>query len=322
MQKTFADLAWERKERKTRRETFLSEMERVIPWKELERIVKPYAPRETPGLEGGRPGHPVPVMLRIYFCQNWYQLSDDGIEDTLYDSESVRRFCLGNAALESIPDATTIARFRHVLERHKLQEKLFELVRKKLETAGIMTKTGTIVDATIIHAPSSTKNESKSRDPEMSQTRKGNQWYFGMKCHIGVDEESTTVHTVTATTAREADVDQFWNLLHGEETVAIGDRAYQSKANADELYLRDAELLTPIRKRKGEELSPRMKARNRKISARRAPGEHVFWVIKCLFGYRKTRYRGLVKNYLQQVTLLMLSNLYRVRRHPAMCCGA
>jgi len=319
MQKTFSDLAWEKKEKRTRRDVFLGEMDGVIPWRELERIVRPYAPRSTPGVAGGRPGHPVSVMLRVYFCQNWYQLSDEGVEDTLYDSESVRRFCLGNAALEAIPDASSIFRFRNLLEENKLQERLFGLVSTRLQAAGVMTKTGTIVDATIIHAPSSTKNEEKQRDPEMSQTRKGNQWYFGMKCHVGVDEESGLVHTVVPSTARETDVEHFWSLLHGEEQTVIGDRGYVSEANAERLYIEDRELLTPTRKPKGGELSRRAKARNRKVSGRRAIGEHVFWVMKCLFGYRKTRYRGLQKNYLQQVTLMMLSNLYRVRHQPEVC---
>ena len=194
-QRTFADLNWEQKEKKTRRERFLGEMELVVPWKELVKLIAPVAPRCKPGATGGRPAYPVEVMLRIYLCQTWYNLSDDGMEDTLYDSESVRRFCLGQSSVDAVPDERSIRRFRHLLETENLQEKLMQRVTRLFSDKGIMTKSGTIVDATIIHAPTSTKNESKQRDPEMSHTKKGNQYYFGMKCHVGVDAESGIVHT-------------------------------------------------------------------------------------------------------------------------------
>jgi IS5 family transposase len=312
-QKTFADIAWEGKERRTRREQFLSEMESVVPWKELEKLIHPVAPRAIPSEVGGRPAHPVSVMLRIYFCQNWYQLSDEGAEDTLYDSESVRRFCMGSASIEAIPDASSVARFRHLLDAHELQKKLFSRVNEILSKKGIVTKTGTIVDATIIHAPSSTKNETKTRDPEMSQTKKGNQWYFGMKCHIGVDERSGVVHSVTASTAREADITHIDSLLHGKEKVVLGDRGYESRKLAESLKQKGVRLLTQRRRRAGRDLSETQRKRNRRLSARRAHAEHPFHVMKCIFGYRKTRYRGLWKNFLNQVTLLLLANLYKLR---------
>ena len=312
-QKTFSDFAWEGKERVTRRERFLSEMEAVVPWKEFERLIAPHAPRVIPSEEGGRPAHPVSVLLRIHFCQNWYQLSDEGAEDALYDSESVRRFCMGSGAMNEIPSASSIRRFRHLLESHGLQEKLFARVAKLLTEKGIVTKSGTIVDATIIHAPSSTKNETKKRDPEMSQTKKGNQWYFGMKCHIGVDEESGVVHTAVASTAKDADITHLESLLHGDEDVVIGDRGYASRHAKETLEAEGVRLLTPKKKPRDGELSKREKERNRKLSARRAHVEHPFHVIKVLFGYRKTRYRGLLKNFCNQLTLLLLANLYKLR---------
>lgn len=290
-------------------------MERVIPWKELEKLIRPVAPRTVPSEVGGRPAHPVWVMLRIYFCQNWYQLSDEGVEDTLYDSESVRRFCMGSASIEAIPDASSVTRFRHLLEAHGIQKKLFARVSTLLSEKGIVTKTGTIVDATIIHAPPSTKNETKTRDPEMSQTKKGNQWYFGMKCHIGVDERSGVVHTVAASTAKDADITHIESLLHGGEKVVLGDRGYASRQLTETLKVKRVRFLTPKLKPKGQDLSEAQRERNRKLSARRAHVEHPFHVMKCVFGYRKTRYKGLWKNFLNQVTLLLLANLYKLRYH-------
>lgn len=315
-QKTFADINWEGKVKRTRREQFLSEMEQVVPWKELERLIKPVAPKTVPREVGGRPAHPVPVMLRIYFCQNWYQLSDEGAEDTLYDSESVRRFCMGSASIAMIPDASSITRFRHLLETHGLQKKLFARVNRLLLDKGIITKTGTIVDASIINAPSSTKNENKLRDPEMTQTKKGNQWYFGMKCHIGVDEKSGAVHTVIGSTARDADIAHVEELLHGDEKTVLGDKAYASGDLAALLGKRGTKLLVPKKKPRDSELSLSQKEKNRRLSARRAIGEHPFQVIKHIFRYRKVRYRGIFKNLQQQITLFMLANLYKLRFHP------
>ena len=313
-QKTFADLNWELKQKKTRRERFLEEMTGAIPWKELEKIVSPLAPKSEPGEMGGRPGYRVSVMLRIYFCQTWYNLSDDGMEDTLYDSESVRRFCLGEAAVEGVPDERSIRRFRHLLEEHRLQEKLMQRVNTLFSDKGILTKTGTIVDATIIHAPTSTKNESKQRDPEMRHTKKGNQFYFGMKCHVGVDASSGIIHTALCTHAKEQDITRLPALLHGEETEVIGDRGYCSESDREELEDIEVKLLTPKKKPVGGELTEEERLSNRRLSARRAIGEHPFHVIKNIFRYTKVRYTGLVKNSLHLTTLCMLASLYLKRR--------
>lgn len=313
-QKSFADLSWEQKEKKTRRERFLGEMELVVPWKELVKLIVPVAPRVEPGPSGGRPAYPVEVMLRIYLCQTWYNLSDDGMEDTLYDSESVRRFCLGKAAVDEVPDERSIRRFRHLLETEKLQEKLMQRVTRLFAERGIMTKSGTIVDATIIHAPTSTKNELKQRDPEMKHTKKGNQYYFGMKCHVGVDAESGIVHTAISTHAKEQDITMLPALLHGEEFEVIGDRGYCSEVDREELEEQGIRLLTPTKKPVGGELTEVERIRNRRLSSRRAIGEHPFHVIKNIFGYTKVRYRGILKNALHLNTLCMLASLYLKRR--------
>lgn len=315
-QKTFSDYEWEIKGKRTRREKFLLEMEEVIPWEKFEELIAPVAPKEVPGEPGGRPAYAVSVMLRIYFCQSWYSLSDEGVEDALYDSESLRRFCLGARPRREVPDETSIRRFRHLLEKHQLQKVLFKHLTRLLSERGIVSKEGTIVDATLIHAPSSTKNQTKTRDPEMTQTKKGNQWYFGMKCHIGVDEKSGVVHTVIPSTARDADIKYLPALLHGEEKVVRGDSAYCSEPDREELAEQEVTLLTPQKKKQGKKLSAAACQRNRKLSARRAIVEHPFGVIKHIFNYRKVRYKGILKNSLHQFTLFMLANLYRFRRQP------
>lgn len=319
-QRTFADLSWERKEKTTRRERFLGEMSEAIPWKELERLIEPVAPSVVPSEVGGRPAYPVSVMLRVYFCQSWYQLSDDGAEDALYDIESVRRFCTGSTSVDRIPDERSIRRFRHLLEEHELQEELMRRVTRLLSEKGIVTKHGTIVDATLVHAPSSTKNSTSARDPEMSSTKKNNRWHFGMKCHIGVDEESGVVHTVVASTAKDADITYLGALLHGEETVVRGDAAYASEVDRDELEDEGVRLLTPKKTPIGGQLTDKERENNRKLCSKRAVVEHPFRIVKCIFGYRKVRYRGLHKNFLHQLTLFMLANLYKVRHiltsHP------
>lgn len=320
-QKTFADLNWELKQKKTRRERFLEEMAVAVPWKQLEKLVKPVAPQSEPGELGGRPGYRVAVMLRIYFCQTWYNLSDDGMEDTLYDSESVRRFCLGEAAVEGVPDERSIRRFRHLLEEHRLQEKLMQRVNRLFSDKGILTKTGTIVDATIIHAPTSTKNESKQRDPEMRHTKKGNQFYFGMKCHIGVDAGSGVIHTALCSHAKVADIEMLPALLHGEEKEVIGDRAYCSESDSEELKDKGVRLLTPKKKPVGGKLTEDERERNRRLSARRAIGEHPFHVIKNIFRYTKVRYRGIMKNSCHITTLCMLASLYLKRKVVAHAWG-
>lgn len=313
-QQSFSDLSWSSKSKRTRRERFLCEMEEVIPWNELEKVIKPYAPQEHPGSRGGRRGYAVRVMLRIHFCQQWYSLSDDGMEDALYDSESLRRFCLKSSSHNEIPDERSIRRFRHLLEQHQLYDKLHQRVNRFLSEKKLFTKQGTIVDATLIHAPSSTKNKEKKRDPEMSQTRKGNQWYFGMKCHHGVDAASGIIHTVMSTTAKDSDISVLPALLHGEESEVLGDKAYCSEPDKLELAEKDVTLKTPLKKPRHRELTSREKNRNRKFSARRAIGEHPFHIIKNIFKYRKVRYRGIEKNRCQQVALAFLASIYIVRK--------
>ena len=230
---TFASLAYENKKRQTRREMFLEEMDRVIPWKELLQVIKGYYPKAG----NGRQPMPLERMLRIYFMQQWYGLSDPAMEDALYDSESMRRFAGIDIAADVIPDETTILHFRHLLEKHNLTRKIFEKTKQYLSEKGLLLREGTIVDATIISAPSSTKNQNNARDPEMKQTKKGNQWYFGMKAHVGTDTGRGLTHSVVVTDASVHDSQVMDELLHGEEQAVYGDRAYTSKKKKEESVL-------------------------------------------------------------------------------------
>jgi len=315
-QTTFASLAFDAKKKLTRRERFLREMDQVVPWARLTKLIAPHYPKAG----NGRAPMPLETMLRIYFLQQWFNLSDPAAEDSLYDIESMRRFCGIELSDNAVPDETTILHFRRLLERHQLTEAIFKSVRKLLEEKHLLLKAGTLVDATIIAAPSSTKNEDRSRDPEMTQTKKGNQWYFGMKVHIGTDRKGI-VHTVTTTTAKEADITQLPHLLHGEETVAHGDRGYYSHDAVD--FLRKRGIHSRLQKRaaSGHPLSRTEKARNKKWSSARAFVEHPFHVIKRLWGFAKVRYRGLRKNAARVFALMALANLYRVR-HRLMPPGA
>lgn len=222
---SFASLAYENKKKKTRREKFLEEMDQVIPWKEL----LPEIQKHYPQAGNGRQPLPLERMLRIYFLQQWYGLSDPAMEDALYDIESMRRFAGIDLAIDVIPDETTILNFRHLLEKYKLTQKLFEKTRQYLTDKGLLLREGTIVDATIINAPSSTKNQEKTRDPEMKQTKKGNQWYFGMKAHVGTDSKTGLAHSIVVTNAGVHDSQVMDELLHGEEQAVYGDRAYTKK---------------------------------------------------------------------------------------------
>src|SRR6266581_332871 len=222
-QTTFASLAFERKKKQTRRERFLAEMDAVVPWAALLGVIEPHYPKA--GRRGRRP-MPLETMLRIYFMQQWYALSDPAMEDALYEIESMRRFARLDLADDAMPDETTILKFRHLLERHALTGQMMNVINETLEGKGLLLKGGTMVDATIIHAPPSTKNEEKKRDPEMHQTRKGNQWYFGMKAHIGADRDSKLVHTVVVTAANVADITKTAELLHGQETQVHADAGY------------------------------------------------------------------------------------------------
>lgn len=307
-QTTFASLAFESKKKPTRRERFLREMDQVVPWARLTKLIAPHYPRAG----NGRQPMPLETMLRIYFLQQWFNLSDPAAEDALYDIESMRRFCGIELGEDAVPDETTILNFRRLLERHRLTEAIFKTVRRLLEAKRLLLKAGTLVDATIIQAPSSTKNVQKARDPEMSQTRKGNTWYFGMKVHIGTDRRGI-VHTVATTTAKAPDITQLPKLLHGREQAVHGDRGYYSRdANA---WLKQRGIRSRLQKRagSGHSLTASEKTRNRQWSSVRAVVEHPFHVVKRLWGFAKVRYRGLAKNTARVFALLALANLYRVR---------
>ncbi len=309
-QRTLAGEAWSRKSKVTRRERFLAEMNAVIPWEDLRALIEPHYPKG----ERGRPPIPLDRMLRIYFLQQWFALSDPAAEEALYDSEAMRRFVGIDLGEDAFPDETTILHFRHLLERHQLAPQLFETVRRLLTAKGLLLTSGTIVDATIIHAPSSTKNATGTRDPEMKQTRKGNQWYFGMKAHVGTDVRGV-VHSLATTDAAQADITQLPALLHGEERVLYGDKGYW-KAE-DRRLCEQAGIRYRVNRRGTDEhpaTTPYWKRINRARSRIRARGEHAFGVLKCLWKYTKVRYRGLAKNTSQLYTLFALANLYLVRR--------
>ena len=301
------------KGKRTRREQFLGEMDRVVPWARLCALIEPHYPRASKA--GGRPPIPLERMLRIYCLQQWYNLSDPAAEEALYDSIVMRSFVGVTCDADIIPDETTILRFRRLLEIHQLTQGLFVEINSLLSERGFVVGKGTIVDATIINAPSSTKNAEKKRDPEMHQTRKGKQWYFGMKVHTGTDADSGLVHTVQATAANVADVNVMGELLHGEEQALYGDSAYHSQQLKE--LAEGAGLQFNVNQRgfKDRPLTQRQKARNRRLSKVRAVVEHPFLVVKRLWGHAKVRYRGLAKNLAQMYTLFGLANLYRVRKH-------
>ena len=303
-QRTLASVAYDMKGKVTRRERFLREMDAVIPWASLRALIAPHYAK--PG-RGRRP-LPLETMLRVYFLQQWFDLSDPQAEDMLYDSESMRRFARVELGEDTVPDESTILRFRHLLEAHQLTAEMFTAVRTLLEEKRLLLKAGTIVDATILAAPSSTKNATGTRDPEMHQTRKGNQWHFGMKVHVGTDTQGL-VHSVTTTDAATADITQLPDLLHGEETTLYGDKAY---------YKADDKLNWECgggkyRVNKSGKRSAKWDKINAARSRVRARGEHIFRVVKCQWGFTKVRYRGLMKNTTRILATLALANLYQVR---------
>lgn len=311
-QPAFPGLRDAMKKKVTRRERFLGEMDAVVPWGRLLGLIAPHYPKAGP--KGGRPPMPLETMLRVYFLQNWYALSDPMAEETLYDSEAMRRFAGIELGDDRIPDETTILNFRRLLERHGLTEALFAEVNAHLSDKGIGLRSGTLVDATIIDAPSSTKNKAGARDPEMSSTKKGNAWYFGMKAHVGVDADSGIVHSLEATTAKVHDSQVWDELLHGEETSVWADKGYVS-AEREVGFAGPDKFWGVMRKApKGGGLHPLDVQINRIIAKVRARVEHPFRVIKRQFGHMKTRYRGLAKNRAQLFTLFALGNLFLVRR--------
>ena len=316
MQLTFGDAEDLGQRKRTRREVFLAEMDQVVPWPALLKLIEPHYPKL------GRPGrqpYPLETMLRVHFLQQWYALSDPGMEEALYDTPVMRRFA-GLGGLDTVPDETTILNFRRLLETHDLARQMLEQVNTFLSRKGLSLRGGTIVDATIIAAPSSTKNGDGRRDPEMRQTRKGNQWYFGMKAHIGVDDESGLVHHVECTAANASDVTVAHRLLHGQEETVCGDSGYtgldkreemQGKGDLGYLIAAKPSVLKQIKRKSGQKLARELEHAKASL---RAKVEHPFRVIKRQFGYTKVRYRGLVKNTAQVLTLFALSNLWMVRR--------
>ena len=314
-QMTFADAEYAGKRKQTRRERFLIEMDQVVPWKGLIALIEPHYPKG----EGGRPAYPLMTMLRVHLMQNWFGYSDPAMEEALYETTILRQFA--GLKLERIPDETTILNFRRLLEKHELAAGILNVINGYLGERGMSLRQGTIVDATIIHAPSSTKNKEGKRDPEMHQTKKGNQYYFGMKAHIGVDEESGLVHHVVGTPANVADVTQVDKLLHGDENMVGADAGYTGVEKRAEHDGRKVIWQVAARRSTYKKLDKRSALYNakRKIEKAKAQGrakvEHPFRVIKRQFGYVKTRFRGLVKNTAQLVTLFALSNLWMARRH-------
>jgi transposase, IS5 family len=308
-QRTFASVAWNQKGKVTRRERFLAEMDAVIPWSRLMALIEPHYPKAG----SGRQPLGLEKMLRIYFMQQWFNLSDPQAEDAIYDSESMRRFARVELAQDVVPDESTILRFRHLLEEHQLTAAIFATINALLAEKRLTLKSGTIVDATIIAAPSSTKNATATRDPEMKQGRKGKSWHFGMKLHIGTDPQGL-VHSVTATHAGAADITQLAQLLHGQEREIFGDQAYWKQADRESFEARGVRYRVNRRAKGKQPLSERWRMINRARSRTRARGEHAFRVVKQLWGFVKTRYRGLAKNLARGLTMFALANLYQVRR--------
>jgi len=290
-------------------------MSAVVPWAALVALIEPHYPKMGP--QGGRRPFPLAVMLRIYCLQQWYNLSDPGAEEALYDIQSMRTFAGLDLGRDAIPDETTILNFRHLLERHDLTKAIFERVAEHLSAKGELLRGGTIVDATLIAASPSTKNKEQKRDPEMSQSKKGNQWYFGMKAHIGVDADSGLVHTAGVTTGKVHDAKVMANLIREDDTAVYGDKGYVSSEKKHAAEAAGVLWAVKEKAKPGRDLTQRQRARNRRFGKVRAKVEHVFRVLKCQFGYRKVRYRGIAKNGAQVFALLALANLYLVRRRIA-----
>ncbi|UWD90715.1 IS5 family transposase [Ralstonia pseudosolanacearum] len=312
---SFAEAEGHGQKRVTRRQRFLAEMERVVPWSRLIAAVEPYYPKG----KRGRPPIGLERMLRIYFLQQWYGLSDEALEDALYDSMALRAFAGIDLAVEAVPDATTLLKFRRMLVEHELTRKLFDEIGIMLCERGLMMKEGTIVDATIIAAPPSTKNETKSRDPEMHQTKKGNAWHFGMKSHVGVDAASGLVHSVVGPAANESDVSQAHALLHGHEEHAFGDAGYTGVEKRDEMQGKSVKWQVAVKRGKIKAMregivKDLLIAVERAKAQIRARVEHPFHVIKNLFGHRKVRYKGLAKNTAQLFSLFGLANLVLAKK--------
>jgi IS5 family transposase len=311
-QTTFAHAEFAAKKKITRREKFLARMEEVIPWAKLLAVLEPHYPKG----KRGRPPIGLERMLRVYFLQQWYGLADEALEDALYDSQALQRFARIDLSAEGVPDATTLLNFRHLLETHDLCKGLFTAINADLAARGLLLREGTLVDATLIAAPSSTKNAKRERDPEMHQTKKGNQWYFGMKAHIGADRDSKLVHTVVVTAANVADVTKTAELLHGQETQVHADAGYTGAEKRTEIVALKRKMDWQIAGKRsvikalaeGAEKEA-LKAVEKTKASVRAFVEHPFHIVKNLFRHRKVRYRGLAKNGHQLYTLFALANV-------------
>lgn len=311
-QTTFAQAEFAAKKKTTRREAFLARMEEVIPWAQLLAVIQPHYPKG----ERGRPPIGLERMLRLYFLQQWYALADEALEDALYDSQALRGFARIDLSAEGVPDATTLLNFRHLLERHDLCKGLFTAINADLAARGLLLREGTLVDATLIAAPSSTKNAQKQRDPEMHQTKKGNQWYFGMKAHLGADRDSKLVHTVVVTAAHESDITKTAELLHGQETQVHADAGYIGVEKRPEIAAMERKIDWQIARKRGTVKAmvegaekEALKAVEKAKASVRAFVEHPFHIVKNLFRHRKVRYRGLAKNGHQLHVLFALANV-------------
>lgn len=311
-QLSFASLDYAAKKKRTKRDVFLAEMAEVVPWARLEAVIEPNYPKAGP--QGGRRSFPLAAMLRIYCMQQWYQLSDPGAEEVLYDIHSMRAFAGLELGRDDIPDETTILNFRHLLERHDLTKAVFAAVAEHLEARGAMLRGGTILDATLIAASPSTKNAAGKRDPEMTQSKKGNQWHFGMKTHIGVDARSGLVHTAGVTTGSVHDAKVMDNLIREDDRAVFADKGYVNEKKKQAARTACVYWAVKEKPKAGRRLSSSQRKRNRRHGAIRAKVEHVFRVLKCQFGYRKVRYRGIAKNGAQVFSLLALANLFLARR--------
>lgn len=317
-QLSFAQAEYAGKKKVTRRDRFLAQMEQVVPWARLVELIQPHYPSG----KRGRPPVGIERMLRIYFLQQWYGLADEALEDTIYDSQAMRGFARIDLGGQGVPDATTLLKFRHLLEAHGLTQGIFEQVNAMLEEHRLSMREGTLVDATIIAAPSSTKNQSGQRDPEMHQVKKGNQWHFGMKAHIGADAQSGLVHTVVGTAANVSDISQTHALLHGQESVVHADAGYLGVEKRVEIIAHHAGVEWRVAGKRGKlKAMPESWVKDltlgfEKLKARaRALVEHPFHIVKNLFKHRKVRYRGLKKNTAQLHSLFALANLVIARKH-------
>jgi IS5 family transposase len=313
----FGDYEQSTAKKRTKREKFLADMEQVVPWQALIDLIEPHYPKT--GSKGGRPPYPLATMLRIHLMQQWYSLSDPAMEDALIEVPTMRRFAGIDLLSDRIPDETTILSFRHLLEKHHLGERIFETVKAHLKERGMAMKQGTIIDATLIAAPSSTKNKDGQRDPEMHQTCKGKQWHFGMKIHAGVDKDSGLIHSIVTTAANVHDLTPAAELRHGEEEVVYADAGYQGIAKRPEMAGKTTEFRVAMRpgKRRALPDTPEGRLDDLVETAKahiRAKGEHPFRVIKQQFGFQKTRLRGMVKNRCKVNVLAALTNLFLARR--------